>query len=338
MVSVFGLIALAAGVPSVAAQPPATQSPKTASDPQSLSAELTAELQLVYRDNLPEITRRREQLQQATDAWNASAKNEADRAQMTAWLHGAIRASMPGSDKLLPPIPKFVVAEKAAKPAQPIAPSAPQSDLVAKPAPLPSPPVTAPSTETSLLKAIAPKETKPQQPAADKRPADGDPFQDDTAPDHADTRSVPAAPINSHTSPAAHSTEQPVHIRLDQLAPRVQGYEMALRGIDAKLIAGKLSTAALVDLSAKLDQLSEERNFLSLYVDVLGPDEQSHLPPLRSTESAIRLLAQRVEERQGELQAAGTSGDNRSRDEERNTLDELAGKLKKSLREDTPAN
>ncbi len=78
------------------------ESPRSAANIQSLSAELTAELQLGYRDNVPEFARRSEQLRQAIAAWKASAQSEADRIQMLAWLHEAIRASMPGCTKTLP--------------------------------------------------------------------------------------------------------------------------------------------------------------------------------------------------------------------------------------------
>jgi len=329
------------------------ESPRSTSDPSSLAAELNAELQLVYRDSLPEFTRRSEQLRHAIDAWNASPKSAANQSQITAWLHDAIHVSMPGSAKPLPPLPIFANAETKAE-----GPSAAQSVLVAKPvAPRPStdkPPVAAPplTSEPSPAKTVerdAPKEASAAQdsnefwkahPELGDLPADltkSDPFQDDPSPDRAgtaDTQPIPASPKPAATE---SSTPDSVHIRLDELGPRIQGYEMALRGIDAKLIADHPSTAELVELSGKLDQLVEQQQFLSLYVGSLTPEEQRSVPILRGFDATTRLLAQRVAERQAAIRGNGSTSDSPASRKERETLDQLASALKQSLAMHSPA-
>jgi hypothetical protein len=183
-------IALVAAVPQARAE-----TRNTVADPRSLSVELTIELQLVYRDNVPEFTLRSEQLRQAITAWNASGKSRADRKQMAAWLHEAIRVSMPGSAKQLPPVPSF--ASTDAKTAQP---SATQSVLVAEPLAPKSlaakTPVARVSVEqhdttpgvtrrspTEHSSAGDAKEPQPATGAMPQHPTDDDPFRDDAAPD-----------------------------------------------------------------------------------------------------------------------------------------------------------
>jgi hypothetical protein len=325
VVAICGVFAIpaAAAVPAVPAE-----SRNSTADPQSLSAELTAELQLVYRDNLPEFTRRSEQLRQAIAAWSTSAKSSADRTQMAEWLHQAIRASMPGSTKSLPPVPSFAPAE--IKPSQsnskPSQPNLPASVLVAKPAAPQSPPAAIAPTRIPI-----PQQQK-QPAAAETSPNnnDGDPFRDDAAPDHAnngDDHATPAPPI---PSPSPQSMDGSVRIRLQELAPRIQGFEMALRGMDAKLIAGKLRASELAQLSTKLDELSDQRRFLALYVGALTPAEQQQIPALRPLEPTTRLLAQCVAEQQAALLRASTDDADPKRSQELATLDRLASELKQN--------
>lgn len=106
---------------------------------------------------------------------------------------------------------------------------------------------------------------------------------------------------------------------------------MALRGMEAKLIAGKLNTNELAGLSAKLAKLADQRQFLALYVGALSPAEQQQVPALRSLEPTTRLLAQGVAERRAALQQAGVDDADPKRSQERVTLDQLASELKQSL-------
>ncbi|HEY4232767.1 MAG TPA: hypothetical protein VGM76_05060 [Lacipirellulaceae bacterium] len=136
------------------AAPSPSETPRSAADPQSLAADLKAELQLAYRDNVPEITQRSEQLRRALDTWNASPKSAANRDQMNAWLRDSIRLSMPGSDLPLPPAPTFVLDTTKAD-------SASQSALTAKPL----------AMKSRLVKPVVSREV-----------SQGDPFRDDPAP------------------------------------------------------------------------------------------------------------------------------------------------------------
>jgi hypothetical protein len=329
-----------------AGAPVRAAAPKSAPDPQSLSVELAAELQLVYHDNVPEFTLRSEQLRQATAAWNASAMNAADHSQMAGWLHEAIRASMPGSTKPLPPSPSFAPVESQA-----ISPSVPQSALVAKHTAQQSPiadpratrspirhSVTPPATgqlpPSEPSSAIGKMESRQDHPAASEAspdPSEGDPFQDDASPDQTNSGSDQATPLSPPPANNHHSTDGPVRIRLQELTPRIQGFEMALRGIDAKLIAGKLSADELAELSAKLNELANQRQFLALYVDALTPVERQKIPALRPLEPTTRLLAEGVANEQAALEHARTDQANSKQAQERATLDRLASELKQSL-------
>jgi hypothetical protein len=117
---------------------------------------------------------------------------------------------------------------------------------------------------------------------------------------------------------------------MDELASRIQGFEMTLRGMDAKLIAGKLTTTELAKLSAKLAELDNERQFLALYVGALSSAEQQQVPALRSLEPTTRLLIQGIADRQAKLQQDGVDGTDSKRSQELAILDRLATELKQS--------
>ena len=76
-------------------------------DLRPLVADLAVQLRLAYRGDVPEYTRRHEQLRAAISAWNTSSQNTAERQQLADWLRSAIRSSMPGSNAPFPPAPTF---------------------------------------------------------------------------------------------------------------------------------------------------------------------------------------------------------------------------------------
>ncbi|MEX2316201.1 MAG: hypothetical protein WD669_03550 [Pirellulales bacterium] len=74
---------------------------------QSLANDSVAQLQLSYRHDSVERSRRYDELGQAIAAWNKSARSAADNERLAEWLRQAMRASMPGSREALPPLPEF---------------------------------------------------------------------------------------------------------------------------------------------------------------------------------------------------------------------------------------
>jgi hypothetical protein len=167
-------LASSASIPAMAASPAPAEPTRPAADPSALAAELNAELQLVYRDNVPEYAQRSEQVRRALDTWNASSKSAAERNQIIAWIHESIRLSMPGSTKPLPPLPAPIRDPIA--PAHDTAPaaSASKSVLTAKPVAVPvaAESHTAPEPQAS-----------PEPPTANPTPPRGgsedNPFRDD---------------------------------------------------------------------------------------------------------------------------------------------------------------
>jgi hypothetical protein len=105
--SIIAATCLAAAIaPSAVAQSRTSRpAPSASADLRTLVADLAFELRLVYRDNLPEYTRRHEKLREAIIAWNASSRSAAERREMADWLRSAIRRSMPGSAQPMPPLP-----------------------------------------------------------------------------------------------------------------------------------------------------------------------------------------------------------------------------------------
>jgi hypothetical protein len=84
-------------------------------------------------------------------------------------------------------------------------------------------------------------------------------------------------------------------INLAELTARVEGFNMALRGLEAELIEQQQSLApeTLAQLTKSLDRLAEEREFLSLYVDALKPAEREAVPKLREINRGLLVAAKK---------------------------------------------
>ena len=93
--------------------PKVAQSAATADRLQALAGDASAQFQLAYRLHPVEREHRQEQLTAVVAAWRTAPRSEANNEQMAAWLHTAIRSSMPGSREALPPMPKFTSSDKA---------------------------------------------------------------------------------------------------------------------------------------------------------------------------------------------------------------------------------
>jgi hypothetical protein len=79
---------------------------------QQLVNDTGVQIQLAYRQLPNERDRRQAELDAVVNAWRASNRSEASDEQLATWLHAAIRNSMPGSTKPLPPVPTFAAVAK----------------------------------------------------------------------------------------------------------------------------------------------------------------------------------------------------------------------------------
>jgi hypothetical protein len=100
--SLFGLLTFMAGFTPVAARA-ATQRERLP----NLIAESSAQFELAYRSYPAEGQYRQEQLNAVVAAWRSAPRTEANNERLNAWLHAAIRSSMPGSREPLPTTPSF---------------------------------------------------------------------------------------------------------------------------------------------------------------------------------------------------------------------------------------
>lgn len=94
-------------------QPTVAQAAVTVDRLQGRIGDVSAQFQLAYRLHPIEREHRQEQLAAVVAAWRAAPRSDANNEQMAAWLHTAIRSSMPGSREALPPMPKFASGDKA---------------------------------------------------------------------------------------------------------------------------------------------------------------------------------------------------------------------------------
>ncbi|MEM8866088.1 MAG: hypothetical protein AAGF31_11145, partial [Planctomycetota bacterium] len=74
---------------------------------QQLVDDLAMQFQLTLRNRPDEHQSHYDHLADALAAWNRSARTDADLATMDNWLRAAIRATMPGSQRDMPSLPRF---------------------------------------------------------------------------------------------------------------------------------------------------------------------------------------------------------------------------------------
>lgn len=257
---------------------------------QGLVDVLGKQLSRVRQVDRRESDRRVQQLSEALDRWNHSARTNDDYRDMETWLRGAIRASLAGQARPMPELPEFV--SRTAAPEQ-------------LPTPQVTEPVDAPLEATDPAPAEEPAAVAEPQPLAESaqpesqqsvwqqhpaaQPLDlGDPFADD--PQLADSSPTPRVvlrPAPDRRAPAVST----VSVNSAELNARVRGYTRGLRGIEAQLLAGpNLKLEQLVGLVRELQNLSEQRDFVSLYLDTLDDAEMSssELPKLADAKRMIR--------------------------------------------------
>lgn len=72
-----------------------------------LADELDRHLTMSYKHSVPEYYRRYVHFRNVMDEWGKSPQGVSQQVQMTQWLKTSIKASMPGSEEFLPPMPTF---------------------------------------------------------------------------------------------------------------------------------------------------------------------------------------------------------------------------------------
>ncbi len=240
------------------------------------------------------------------DRWNSSTRTDADYQKMKSWLEGAIQATMPGSQDPLPQLPWFE-ARLASAPELPLPnePNAdePGTDPQTERAQLPEP------THTAAESPDATSDVTPEIPAAqpqreavtsfwDRHPGARpleikDPFEDDEP--LAATSATPRVAMRPTGFSTAGDSTSDVGINTAELGARVRGFVHGLRGIEARLVASPdMSLEELLGVVRELRQLSSQRDFVGMYLDVVSLDNPDQAPDLPSTNHAKALVKDRL--------------------------------------------
>ena len=124
------------------------------------------------------------------------------------------------------------------------------------------------------------------------------------------------------TGPAA------ARVNLNELAARVAGYNLALRGVEAELAAkGTWNADRLAPLAARLQFLASRRRDLELIRGLLPDAEQAVLVQAEPLRAAVAQLARRIVEARSRTAGADFPGDPSDRDAELKVLEALSTTL-----------
>lgn len=289
---------------------------------QGLVNALGSQLDRVGKVDGREADKRRDQLREVLDRWNDSPRSDDDYRAMEAWLRTAIRASLAGHSRRMPELPEFNDRTAPQEPLpMPEEPTRNEPPAVAEPQPVAEvqpkdplevePPAAAEADQAmdEPAESTATVDASPsvwqQHPAA--QPIDlGDPFVDDSQ--------VADAPLTQRTvlrpaiEPSRPSVSS-VSVNAAELKARVRGYVRGLRGIEARLVSDRdLDVDQLMSLVRELQNLSDQRDFVSLYLDTMDSDTMDsattrsrNLPSMGDSKA---LIAKRLDRHAGDPEKA----------------------------------
>jgi len=240
-----------------------------------LESDLRFQLEIAFRHDPNERTRRLAQLEQVSQAWQQSPREAADHSDLASWLLEATIRSMPGSIKALPGVPKFGERQQPSKQPTPdvlVTPpvAAEKLDLVTQvptPSAVNSTPVAQPSKVDVRSTVVVENRTFSEQLSV-----------------------APATPLPS--AAAVTQAAEPVPINLTELAARVAGYHNGLREVEAALLTLDADDfSALTDQIGQLSELTRDFRFVNLYYQALTDQERQTISaprPLTATLAEIR--------------------------------------------------
>ena len=253
----------------------------------------------------------------ALDRWNSSTRTDADYQKMKQWLDAAIDATMPGSKDPLPALPWFEkrLAEAPQLPlpnepqvAEAPAEEAPEPAATAghriannpqakgEPERQPTPERPAPAPAAAAAAAESPQVASFWQRHPGARPLKlENPFEDDEPLATTSlTKRVAMRPTAFSSTSDAPST---VGVNTAELSARVRGYTHGLKGVEARLVASPtMSMEELLSVVRELRQLASQRDFVSMYLDVVALDHPDQVPQLPTLDDAKSMAQQRIEQ------------------------------------------
>jgi len=236
---------------------------------QRLESDLQFQLDWAFRHDAKQRSQRLAMLEETTEAWHASPRSQEDRKLFSSWLLESTIRSMPGTTKPLPKVPRFGKTHPIGKPSA-VALAEPEESKVVK-----TEPVESKAVKMTEMAEMAATPTAVAVAAG----ADPEPFE---------------------------ASEKPVKINLTELAARIAGYHEGLDQIEtALLLADSPDLDFLEKQAEKLDELTQDFRFVSLYHQSLTEKEREHMIAPRSTSTTLaeieRLLERNERQQDGDF-------------------------------------
>lgn len=322
VVSAFVAVAIIAvfGVAERTSDVPVTDLP-------SLEADVRMQFDLALRHDMPRYKRRVAALEAVIDAFILSPQDANDQQLLSEWFQQAIRRTMPGALKPLPPTPEFGVTEPVDPPSpQPASRPAAAGELsggeaVVSPEPVAEASRTRPqpSEAPQIARQSVPAPTGERAseptaafPAADdivsaprapSVPANAGPLPTLADPPAEQDSPMPAPVPSAEVSYVVESAPAPVPVtvNLAELQARIAGYHAGLRNLEARITNAptRFDLAAAAAAVAELELLAGQFEFVALYYGSLTAEESAGIATPRSPVAAARRLAVALESAAG---------------------------------------
>ncbi len=246
-----------------------------------LESDLRFQLEQAFRHNEGERDQRIALLERAMQAWAESPRNQEDQKLLGTWLLESTIRSMPGTTEPLPSLPEF------GKPA------APHFEASDPPEPVSEETAETDNTEADSTETIeaSHKELLINNLAASTQEA-------------ASAEEVDEPLLTQTVVEPEHPIE--VKINLTELVARITGYHEGLNQIEmALLLASSPDIEFLEKQVNRLERLTRDFRFVSLYHQSLSEKERQAIDPPRSMDATLaelgRLLRQTLGEKEGDF-------------------------------------
>jgi len=314
---------------------------------EQLARRFRTEVYQTFRQRRGTFTRRRAAWNRVLADWDAAGSPPEEQGRLIDWLQAAIRVSSPDSVGPLPIDPEFKIARLAPEtivfqgPIHPVIP--PSFETPMPPPPLPdhnrpaiAPPSFAPpsGTETPEPHPLPPlasstnvrRDIAERQVTRDATPVARPPFtrREATVGSPVESAVATEPPILPEPPPQTPS----VSVNVEELAARTAGVNLAIRALEAELDRrGPWNSSRLRPLVDQLDSLTNRRNDLTLFHQILAEEQRPAAGRLDSPETLIAQVATRIFEARNRATQSDFMGSEPQRQAELHQLDELSRKL-----------
>ncbi len=139
---------------------------------------------------------------------------------------------------------------------------------------------------------------------------------------------APQSPAESGDALSEETAHQPVEVRLDELAARIGGYNLAIRALEIDLDEnGDWTAQRLEPLVRRLTVLAVRRHDLDLFREAVPAEQRSSLAQLSPAKSAVSQFATRIFEARSRATDVNFTGADQDREIELQRLDDLSRRL-----------